>query len=684
MILMRIYDIDSFPYDEFSKIKILKRGRGNPGTKHVRRYLDIVSAFDIETSILPGCQQAFMYIWQWQIGLDWTITGRTWHEFLTFRDRLIGLMPAEARMMVFVHNLSYEFQYLRGLYDFKPDEVFATGPRKVLKCDMLDRFEFRCSYLYSNMSLADFTKTRHVEHQKLPDYDYGEIRYPWTSLTDEELAYCVNDVLGLVECIYYDLTYNHDTLYTIPMTSTGFVRRDAKAAMRLVNHRWLADQFLTYSEYLQMRQTFRGGNTHANRILVSKVLSPKTLAGEKVYSYDRSSSYPDVILHHKYPGGRWTHRPYCSEDEYRDLIRRDKAVAFRLCLSSPKLRNWWTADPYIPVSKCVKLINPTIDNGRVKDAEYLEIYVTDVDEVIISDQYSDTGRAYMEVMFTRYVYLPQSYRDLVIQYYKAKTELKGVDDDAYMRSKERLNSLYGMMAQDPAKLRIMFDVDPETGLKDFIAGDEEQYKILEKYNRKAFLVYSWGVWVTAWARWELWRMARIAGPRLVYMDTDSIKCIGKLDLKEYNAEMRKRARRSGAWAKDPKGTIHYMGVYEEEGSYEEFATLGAKKYVYRQNGKLHVTIAGVTKKKGGEELEEHGGITAFKEGFTFRKAGGTESLYNDYPPMDHVTVDGHDLQIISNVVIRDSEYTLGITAEYAKLLSEDGLGLDAWTVEFLN
>lgn len=168
------------------------------------------------------------------------------------------------------------------------------------------------------------------------------------------------------------------------------------------------------------------------------------------------------------------------------------------------------------------------------------------------------------------------------------------------------------------------------------------------------------------------------------MDTDSIKCIGKLDLKEYNAEMRKRARKSGAYAKDPKGTIHYMGVFEEEGSYEEFATLGAKKYVYRQDGKLHVTIAGVTKKKGGEELEEHGGISAFKEGFTFRKAGGTESLYNDYPPMDHVIIDGHVLPITSNVVIRDSEYTLGITAEYAKLLSEDGLGLDAWTVEFLN
>lgn len=682
---MQLYDINTFPYEEFAKLKIQKRGRGNPGTKSIRKYLDVVTAFDIETTVLPDIIQAIMYIWQWQIG-KWTVIGRTWDEFLSFQDRLIGVMPDEARMVVYVHVLSHEFQYLRGIYDFKPDEVFAIGPRKVLKCDMKNRFEFRCSYLYSNMKLEVFTETRHVEHQKLSgeEFDYKVIRYPWTELTERELEYCVNDVKGLVEAISYDMEYNHDNLYRIPFTSTGFVRRDAKNAMKEFNHRQLADQMLSYAEYQQMRKTFRGGNTHANRILVGKVLSPETLAGEKVYSYDRSSSYPDVIMHHKYPGGRWTHVPYCTEDEYRDLVHREKAIAFKLCLNRPRLKNWWLADPYIPESKCVKLINPTIDNGRVKEADYLEIYVTDVDEVIISDQYADDGRAYQEVMYTRYLYLPRSYRDLVIRYYQDKTELKGVDDDAYMRSKERLNSLYGMMAQDPAKQRIQFEVDPMTGLKDFLDGQEEQYKILDRNNRRAFLVYSWGVWVTAWARWELWRMARIAGPRLVYMDTDSIKCIGKLDLKEYNAEMRKRARRSGAYAKDPQGKIHYMGVFEEEGSYEEFATLGAKKYVYRQDGKLHVTIAGVTKKKGGEELEEHGGISAFKEGFTFRKAGGTESLYNDYPPMDHVIIDGHYLPITSNVVIRDSEYTLGITAEYAKLLSEDGLGLDAWTVEFLN
>lgn len=680
-----VYDVNSFPYDEFFKIPVQKRGRGNPGTKNPRKYLDVVTAFDIEASRLPDIEQAVMYVWQWQIGKDWTVMGRTWDEFIIFQERLAAGMEENVRLMVFVHNLSYEFQFLRGIYDFQPEEVFAVKSRKILKCDMRQHFEFRCSYLYSNMSLKKFCQSRNVEHQKLSgaEFDYSVIRYPWTELSEEELEYCVNDVLGLVECIYFDLDYNKDNLYTIPMTSTGFVRRDAKKVMRGVNHRQLADQFPTFSEYVQLRQAFRGGNCHANRLIVGKVLSPETCAGEKVYSYDRSSSYPDVMIHHRYPGGSWTHRPGCTEEEYRDLIKRDKAVCFKLCMARLRLRDWWIADPYIPESKCVKLVNPTIDNGRVKKADYLEIYITDVDELIISDQYVDDGRAYMEVMFTRYTYLPESYRNLVKEYYRRKTALKGIDDYAYARSKEKLNSLYGMMAQDPGKQRIQFDVDPETGLKDFIDGNEEQYKILEKYYRKAFTTYSWGVWVTAWARYELFRAAKLAGARLCYMDTDSVKLLGKLDLKEYNAEMRKRARKSGAYAKDPSGKLHYMGVFEEEGSYDEFATLGAKKYVYRQNGQLHVTIAGVTKSKGGDELEKAGGIRAFKDGFTFREAGGTDSLYNDYPPMCYIEVDGHVLLITSNVVIVDSEYTLGTAAEYKKLLKTDGLGLEAWTAEFL-
>ena len=114
-----------------------------------------------------------------------------------------------------------------------------------------------------------------------------------------------------------------------------------------------------------------------------------------------------------------------------------------------------------------------------------------------------------------------------------------------------------------------------------------------------------------------------------------------------------------------------MGVYEYEGCYAEFSTLGAKKYCYREApGKpLKVTIAGVNKAAGGPELEKAEGISAFKPGFIFHDAGGTESIYNDHPTISEYTVDDKVIPITSNIMIKNSTYTLGITAEYERLLN---------------
>lgn len=100
--------------------------------------------------------------------------------------------------------------------------------------------------------------------------------------------------------------------------------------------------------------------------------------------------------------------------------------------------------------------------------------------------------------------------------------------------------------------------------------------------------------------------------------------------------------------------------------------MGAKKYCYTHDkgGKLYTTIAGVTKRKGGAELEKYGGIKAFKPGFIFREAGGTESIYNDSPEITEYEIDGRTINITSNIVIKDSTYTLGITAEYERLLED--------------
>ena len=82
-----------------------------------------------------------------------------------------------------------------------------------------------------------------------------------------------------------------------------------------------------------------------------------------------------------------------------------------------------------------------------------------------------------------------------------------------------------------------------------------------------------------------------------------------------------------------------------------------------------MTIAGVGKAAGAVELEAAGGVDAFEDGFTFvSEAGGLEAVYNDFPDVKEYKVGNRIIPITSNVVLRPSTYTIGLTWEYRKLL----------------
>lgn len=231
-----ITNYKDLPENLLFSVPIQKRKPGNQGTRKRRKYKDIVCAFDIETTRLDD-RHSIMYIWQFQFGLDHTVIGRSWKECMRFFKRLAASCGDNEYYVIFVHNLSFEFQFLSGQYAFTNDEVFAVDSRKILKCDMFDHLEFRCSYLHSNMSLAEYLRKMGVQDQKLSgsEFDYDKMRYPWTPLTPKEMQYCINDVKGLVEAIYVEMHLDDDNLYTFPLTSTGYVRRDVKAAMREIS-----------------------------------------------------------------------------------------------------------------------------------------------------------------------------------------------------------------------------------------------------------------------------------------------------------------------------------------------------------------------------------------------------------------------------------------------------------------
>jgi hypothetical protein len=173
-----------------------------------------------DNSIKCSC----MYIWMFGIN-DIVYYGRTWNELKDFL-RLIDNNINELKY-VYVHNLAFEFQFLKSNFHFK--EVTARKSRQVMNATMRDfNIQFRCSYLLSNCKLEYVPKVFNLNvEKKVGDLDYNKLRHSKTLLTDKEMGYCEYDCLVLYEYIKKEREEYKDIKH-IPLTSTGKVRRELK------------------------------------------------------------------------------------------------------------------------------------------------------------------------------------------------------------------------------------------------------------------------------------------------------------------------------------------------------------------------------------------------------------------------------------------------------------------------
>ena len=663
---MELVKVEDFKPEVLAQYQVLKKPRGNPGgRKKEIRYLDCTCAFDIETTTIEDCGNPinFMYIWQFQIGEELTVIGRTWTAFRWFVSMCKQQLNGKY-LVVYVHNLPYEWQYLKGVFCFGSDDVFATESRKVVKCILDGCMELRDSLILTNMSLAAFTRKMGVADQKLSgkEFNYDVIRYPWTKLSDEELHYCINDVRGLVQAVNVQMKRDGDDLYTIPLTSTGYPRREMKRAMKHYSREALQEMQPTFEQYRLLRDAFRGGNTHANRYYAGKIIDADRI-GARILSADRSSSYPDVLMNCKFPMGKWK-RGEPTAENLKHLMHNGYAVMFRCTMSDVILKIPGWPVPYLSVDKCTPAA-ASVDNGRIISAASVTLAITDVDFRIILSEYQFNDMVIYELYFTEYDYLPLPMRHVISFYYKEKTRLKGKTDSfdklLYDKSKNILNGLYGMCAQDPVQENLQWNGT------EFVVSEDDPQELLAKHARRSFLNYAWGVWCTAWARYRLEEGIIIAGvDDFIYCDTDSVKYIDHGQSWEaFNDKSRNASEASAAYAYDAQENCHYMGVYEADGEYKRFITLGSKRYAYDDmRGDLHITISGVSK----NAAEELGALENFKEDFTFYHPGKTEALYVDFPVSDQLIIDGMPIEIVSYVVIRETTYNLSLSESYRNLL----------------
>lgn len=232
----------------------------------------------------------FMYIWMLGIN-DNVFYGRTWEELRIFLGKL-----NKRKKDIFIHNLSFEFQFLSG--NFKLINVFARKERKVIKCDMEEyNITFRCTYYMTNVALSKLTDVYNLPvEKKCGDLDYTLVRNSKTPLTAKELLYCEYDCLVIYYYIKQELS-SYKKFDKIPNTLTGRVRKELQArVLKDYNYRSKVQKSINTDPHIYnlLIDCFAGGYTHANWLYVNEVIKDVT-------SWDFTSSYPFVMLVEKYP-----------------------------------------------------------------------------------------------------------------------------------------------------------------------------------------------------------------------------------------------------------------------------------------------------------------------------------------------------------------------------------------------
>lgn len=583
------------------------------------KYLNIPASFDIETTSfydVNGDKTSIMYVWM--LGLcGLVIMGRTWEEWIYTYNRLVeGFRTCGKKVLIiYIHNASFDFQFIRKHHKY--NKIFATDKYQPLYAQTEEGIEFRCSYRLSGYSLDTLGKNLmyHKIRKLKGDMDYREKRHSETPLSDKEIQYCIND--AKVVCAYIDeLIERENGINNIPLTKTGFVRRYSREECFKDKdyHFYMKNLVLTLDEYKLAREGFQGGYTHSNPELTNTLLHDVT-------SLDIISSYPSVMVDELFPMSSPKHISIKNYSELKYYCSHYCCI-FQIQFNNIKPRYWF--DFYISASKCKIYGKRILSNGRLVSADSIITTITNVDFDIIEYMYKfdKENISIGDFMICDRGYLPTNFVRALLNTYQKKTELKGVEgkEIEYAVFKENQNSYYGMTVTSVLKDEYKYINDTWVNMNDLldeIQIQEQQENDITRYNKSynRHLYYLWGVFVTAYARHNIWESIIECGYDHIYADTDSEKCLNfsvhAEFFKQYNnrvIEKHKRACKVHGLSvdlcmpKNKKGDVKILGAFDYEGTYDKFKTLGAKRYLTQTGNDFSLTVAGLNKKTGLEYM----------------------------------------------------------------------------------
>lgn len=625
------------------------------------KLLDCVLSFDIETTTTDDA--AFIYLWQFCENGDF-IYGRYIEEFVDYLDEFAELneLNENKKAVIFVHNLSYEWQFIK--HYFTIEKAFFMDSHDVLYFET-PQYIFKCTYHLTNLSLRNWAKSINDIPVLKTSLEYKKIRYPWTPLTVEELEYAKNDVL----IIYYGIKekLKNDTLYSLPLTATGYVRRNFRNSCK--NDKEWAEfyrsQQMDAKRYMLYRAAFFGGQVFLNPIFYNKII-------RGVHSFDKASDYPYQLVAKEYPKDRGCYISDLDMFDFLTIIERGDLWVAKITFTNFKLNKY--SYPFIQKYKCLHIENGRFESGRVISADMLQIVLTSIDFNSASLFYSfNILKIHEIIVHKKKGLLPKVFRNLCLKNYANKTKYKNDSEHIieYKASKSDNNSAYGMTVTD--MLRDAFELNEDLTVtvtrSSSLSVDEIQTKLDKFYkNKNNFLPYSIGVFCVAHARADLVEPIAEMKMDFVYCDTDCVKCFE--DYSEYFTKINKNIynylstlySEEDFAPKDIKGVRHCIGAWECEsppGGYR-FRGYGAKKYIVAENDKRTATVAGCSKQgilnyyrvKGKDPLIAFDELTEIPPTYS----GRTSSTYIDEERV--IYAEGRTITIPSCMLINEVPYTL--------------------------
>lgn len=649
---------------------VKKAGRMKKGERRYtqKRYLDITCTFDIETT--NNDEDGFAYSFQTCIG-GAVVVPRYFEDWLEIMETLVDKwhVTEKKRLVVYVHNLGYEYTYLiQLLCDRWGDaKVLYTKSWKPLYLEFDNGVEFRDSLKLFQKSLARATEG--CKHEKLKgDLDYSLYRTPDTPLDDTEFAYCVNDVLGLWEAIERLKQERGYNAASIPLTNTGMV---IQAVNSEISHdyscRKKMDALKLNAE--QMRLCYKamaGGDTHGTRWRAGQTY-------HNCNSYDFKSAHPSQQLLWQFPAGHPIDLPDETPlEDMENLIENNYGWVAKILLVNVDIRPE-CPDPVISVSKCAAITGERgTDNGRVLGADALYLYCDSNDWQRIREAYTFDTMVAMQSICFRLAYLPDSFRKAIYEKFRIKETMKGTPD--YMFSKICVNTIFGACAQKTIRDEYTAQIgdDIEFSRLDWEKNlDTKSPKEVAKSQESKF-PFLWGLWTASLTRLRLFRLLKIVGwENVIYWDTDSCKFEGPKvpAVEEYNREIQRQCEKRGVVVEKKNGKKVYIGIADDEHpmaeyGYKEFKFLHAKCYAVRAyDGTLESTIAGVGKKEGVAALKND--IENLNDFLTIADAGGQMLAYHDSPIKER-----HDFQRVTHsaswVVMTPRRYEVGGFNEFTE------------------